>query len=483
MRKIFSLLVAALVSASMLAGVETTVYYTAPEAVIGSYTVKLNVNFKGDGDDWHTYIMTKTDLTYHETDPVYSCTFTDDWSGLGVMQIQLYNGEEWISQEQPFNTWTNAYTYNGKLWVHGGNAWVELSGEEIDPTISIKGGWDGWTSTPLVLSDNKETASVTIAMSEGIYEFGLELNGSFIANGATITRAANTSSDITGNTGNMKLNVDADGDYIFTWTFATNTLAVTYPDAVVVPAKFYITGDAALVGESLAWNASAIKVTEDSYTFENLSAGDYQLKVTLNGLWEPASDVKGYSDLTVVADGLSTDASNNINFTLAEAGNVTVTYTADPAVFKLEGNFEAYVPTLTNGYYLVGSMNSWGPAAGYLFVENGSAPGEYKLENITLVKDAELKVAYVENDATKTWYGENNYVVDEDHAGVKTLYFNPAKGEGWTILDGYLWIDANEPSALGNTEVGEKAQKMIDNGQLVIIKNGKSYNVLGAEIR
>ena len=124
------------------------------------------------------------------------------------------------------------------------------------------------------------------------------------------------------------------------------------------PAKFYVTGDAALVGEEIAWHADAIKVTEDSYTFENLAAGDYKLKVTVNGTWEEGM-VKGFSDLTTVADGLTADDGGAICFTLAEAGNVVVTYTAE--AFTLSGNF--YVaPVDPQGLYLIGNapeMASW----------------------------------------------------------------------------------------------------------------------------
>ena len=95
--------------------------------------------------------------------------------------------------------------------------------------------------------------------------------------------------------------------------------------------KFYITGDGETFGN---WNPAAIAVTEDSYTFQNLAAGNYKMKVTVDGTWNTA---KGYDDLTVKAEGLSKDNDGNICFTLAETGNVTVTYTAE--VFKLEGNF------------------------------------------------------------------------------------------------------------------------------------------------
>ena len=39
------------------------------------------------------------------------------------------------------------------------------------------------------------------------------------------------------------------------------------------------------------------------------------------------------------------------------------------------------------------------------------------------------------------------------------------------------------PTAVENAEVGEKAVKVIENGQLVIIKNGVKYSIIGAEIR
>lgn len=46
------------------------------------------------------------------------------------------------------------------------------------------------------------------------------------------------------------------------------------------------------------------------------------------------------------------------------------------------------------------------------------------------------------------------------------------------------WIEATfETSALNNTEASTKAVKTVENGQLIIIKNGVRYNLLGTEIR
>ncbi len=128
MRKIFSLFLMTFVSVMMFAATETTVYYTAPAATIGTYSVKLNVNFKGDGDDWHQFDMTKTALT-NNGDPVYSYKYTDAYDGVGVMQFQLYDGETWKSQKVAISSWTAVATYNGKMYVHATEEWVAAPAE------------------------------------------------------------------------------------------------------------------------------------------------------------------------------------------------------------------------------------------------------------------------------------------------------------------------------------------------------------------
>lgn len=142
MKKFYSLVMAMMLfSAGMFAETATTVYYTASESVIGSYTVKLNVNLKGDGDEWRQYDMTKTDLSYNG-DPVYTYSYTDMYDGVGVMQFQLYEGETWKSQNEAINTWTFATEYNGKMFVHATNQWVAAPGGGDQPGGDEPGGGD-----------------------------------------------------------------------------------------------------------------------------------------------------------------------------------------------------------------------------------------------------------------------------------------------------------------------------------------------------
>ena len=99
------------------AATPTTVYYAVPSATVGSYTVKLNVNYKGNGDEWQQWDMNLEDYTY-DGKLVYSYSFTDKYDGLGCLQFQLYNGESYVSQQQPIGTWTTPGDYNGKIYIH-----------------------------------------------------------------------------------------------------------------------------------------------------------------------------------------------------------------------------------------------------------------------------------------------------------------------------------------------------------------------------
>lgn len=144
------------------------------------------------------------------------------------------------------------------------------------------------------------------------------------------------------------------------------------------------------------------------------------------------------------------------------------------------------VNVLEDGYYLI--HDPWtieGVKAEELFTKNeaaGEGVEEYMLTT-TLVKDDKIKVVKVENDAIVKFYPEgtdNEYLITEALAGERTIYFRPENApEDW----GYcIHIDV-DATAVENTEATVKAVKSIENGQLVIIKNGVKYNAVGAIVK
>jgi len=151
MKKIFTLIVGLALSAASFAATSTTVYYAIPADVVGSNTVRVNVNRQGDGDNWYWYVMEKTDKTYFGYD-IYTATFEDLYNGLGALQFQLYEGTDeganqlWSHQCFGDKDWHTPDAYNGKL--------VKYNAESTFATYKYDGKFifhvkkvDSWTPT------------------------------------------------------------------------------------------------------------------------------------------------------------------------------------------------------------------------------------------------------------------------------------------------------------------------------------------------
>ena len=66
------------------------------------------------------------------------------------------------------------------------------------------------------------------------------------------------------------------------------------------------------------------------------------------------------------------------------------------------------------------------------------------------------------------------------NAGHWMIQFNKEAGAPFNVTD--IVLVGDFPTAISNTAVESKAVKFFENGQLVIIKNGVKYNVLGAQL-
>ena len=155
-------------------------------------------------------------------------------------------------------------------------------------------------------------------------------------------------------------------------------------------------------------------------------------------------------------------------------------------VFKIEGSFveNEPQPIVENGFYLVGSMNEWTAAAAYLFTVNPENENEYALD-VNLTEGDELKVKKVEAGQPDVWYpGEgDNYVVDANHAGATTMYFQVDYKEEWAAFGGYFYIVPTSTVDITNTNADVKVVKVLRDGQLLIIKGENTYNAQGAVVK
>ena len=250
-----------------------------------------------------------------------------------------------------------------------------------------------------------------------------------------------------------------------------------FASAGVIP-LYYITGNKALTGDDGDWNTKKFAATAVGYTFSDLPAGEYKLIVLPTGTWD---DKKGYNELTDVTEGLTNDGSDNIHFVLNATADVIINYNEGTAyTVTTSGSFF----TIDNGFYLF----ERGQAVYELdkkFALNTPSTTEYKLAT-SLTSGKEIKVVKVENNTISTGYPADvntYYTVVDGKAGSVNIYFQETYKGDWSAFGGYFYIEKDSGTAIDEAVAGKKAVKRIVNGQLVIEREGKMYNALGAEVK
>ena len=335
--------------------------------------------------DGATYTLTKTNITL----------------AVGDVQYKVVREHAWGTGEYPSGTnksfsITEAGVYDVTFTYDGGSNLTATptlkEAQKVIPTIAVKGSWDEWTLKNLVLANDELTATATINIATvGDYKFGVDVDGVFTANGATVSRESNVVAGLTGNTGDMTLKADVAGEYTFTWTFETNTLTVTYPElptytVTVTAENGTIEGD----GEYKEGTEVTLTATPaEGYQFVNWTVGE-----------EVVSTDNPYSFV------VTADVALVANFELIPPTKYNVTVTAENGTVEGAGEYEeSTTATLTAT-----------PAEGYQFVnwtvgeEVVSTENPYSFvvtANIALVANFEL-IPVVEPEKPEPTYTENN---------------------------------------------------------------------------
>ena len=167
---------------------------------------------------------------------------------------------------------------------------------------------------------------------------------------------------------------------------------------------------------------------------------------------------------------------------LGRYGNTSMFIT----LLKVERGVEPQPQPLADGFYLVGTMNDWTPAAEYKFAVNPDNEAEMVLAGVNLAENAELKVRQVENGVATAWFPAEagNYVVDAAHAGLKDIYFRADyAGDQNYWYAGCIYIAANNGSAIINTEAAKVAVKQLRNGMVIIRRGDREYTIMGQLVK
>ena len=250
----------------------------------------------------------------------------------------------------------------------------------------------------------------------------------------------------------------------------------------------------------------------DAWVKGTLAAGVVTIPETYLGVFE----YYGYKfPFTLAATTMTYDATNNkftcASYTITTSGssaegykNVTLTKMAEVAATPVEPEIKEFAVadedypfveftinmTGTNGEELLAAKTSY---IFYVQKGNESSPLVFTTDLYTKLEANMTEIPYTFSDEYDI-YNDGIYLNQSeselrswDKLGLQTIY--RAAGEehkstiNWFDVHAYwVAVDGGE-SAVENAEVALKAVKRIENGQLIIEKNGKLYNVLGTIVK
>ena len=495
---------------------EDTVSTENPYTFVVTADVALVANFNKKAEPEHTYTVagapatlfgtewdptnTANDMNKQE-DGTYKWEKTDVELATSSIQFKVAKNHAW-TEAYPGDNYNLAITESGKYTItitfnaetKEVNAVATLQEVvEIIPTIAIAGDMNGWNTTAneFVMAEDKLTATLALTLEAKDYGFKMIIAGGWTSDAATITRE-NNSATFVNNGDNSTLAADVAGEYTFTWTYATNTLTVTYPVVSEPTYEVYEVEikDLVIDYDNLVLSGSANDPFQVAVTLGlgeyNRNDDTYQLipesYVELNG--SGATFVEGYAsvngfDQTATAvvrcvwSGMNIELHLNMSSAPIEA-IVVVVENATAMVEKvlLFGDMYDYALKITGEWI--------NPEDGLTYPVLVEVPVYYP--EATEPSEIMSTVTVGGSGDNDPWlgFGEGTLTITTvgDVVTATGVVQNPMAGVAIDITISGTIVTTD----LDGVTVTAKPVKMIQNGQLIIIKNGVEYNAQGAQL-
>lgn len=410
----------------------------------------------------------------------------------------------------------------------------------VIPTIVIAGDMNGWNQTKdkFTMAADSLTATFKATLTAKSYGFKMIVGGSWHSDGKTITRAAN-STKFTGanSSNNSTLKADIDGEYLFTWEYATKTLTVTYP---ALPVKYNVTvtaenGTVKGAGEYEQGATATLTATPDEgYEFVNWTVGEEVVSTENPYSFVVTADVALVANFAVVKPEVITYELNGGEFpavvvpTNAELWEAFKPYyntyyglaRADQPIDKVttfaNAKMQEIMTDEASEYKWLGDyVQSVATAAGVPLSTDMASANEggwrwavHAFFNAAAGQYGATGIDFTEAGKQEVWgaayEAEYGVVLPTEPVAEDYVLPTPTK-EGYTFVGWYdnaegtgepykvipagwagtlyaIWKQ-DTTTALDNIAVEGKAVKAIINGQLIIIKNGVQYNAQGVILK
>lgn len=257
----------------------------------------------------------------------------------------------------------------------------------VIPTIAIHSNitnplWE--SSANFTVAEGNETASLTLTdVTKGDYEFGMKIADSWTSNGSAFTRA-NNSHAIAAGSGNCTFNADRNGDYTFTWTYATNTLEISYPAIPAQSVTLTSIASPILKGTEVNFAATSSGIDNpgyrfyvkekngsygsavSSYTFNTVGEFTVKVEALENNTGDPVDDdeqdvvvydAHTFTNGTTIYVDFTNVPSGGVNYPLA--GSKGIAYDASGAGSRKTITFSDDVEWTTNDVFIKTEIGSW----------------------------------------------------------------------------------------------------------------------------
>lgn len=468
MKKIFTFFAALACTASMFAATETVYFVNADKwtGTINAYA------WEPQNANWPGVPATK------EAEQLAGCDVYSYSAEAGTYANVIFNNG---SKQTADLKWTAGKYYVRDGWYTKEEALVKL-GQPVEYESVYFVNVDGWSSVKIYtwspevgtwpgIDMKKETETIGGKEVWSHTEMKGASFGGVIFNDGNGTQTA----DLTWNAGKYFV---TDGWY--TKEEAEAKLSGSTPVDPKPQGAYYITGNDALFGAN-AWKSDAIAMTEAegvyTHIFTAVAAGvECQLKVT-DGTWDHSW---GFSNLTTTPAGVTGNNDNNIIFTLAETGDVVVSFSAEK--ITITGNFAgSSVDPAQITYVLMGIQGDW--TTGIELTKNETAEWEeYMLLGQTISEGDSVKVVRLEAGVAKHWCGnvKEGVTVTITYDDNGNIILAPGTYDFYyDVAADAIWIAEAAQSAIDNVVLENKATKIIRNGQMYIIRDEVMFNVLG----
>jgi len=204
---------------------------------------------------------------------------------------------------------------------------------------------------------------------------------------------------------------------------------------------------------------------------------------------DQAEAVPGVATITVTAEDKETKQVYTVNLTKEAVAPIIRATSTGNTTATVSGTIGGSYEKSTQGNKFGGEGNYWGLT---LDGESTFQTGDTLHVIISQAAQQGTIALYEDKDGATLIYntealgvvGDNVFVFPAAMNGKKTFYICRTKTNSWNAFVSSICVKRKPAAtAIGNTEAEVKAVKVIRDGQVLIIREGKTFNVMGAEVK